>query len=181
MITDQTKPEDFSNKRQGNHDHIKGWGIDINPNNDPTYPIKNRNNAEHDGYSWERPAQQEETVEILQSVERPNLTAVYGTSEPPSGLSGIIRRLAYRYSESSYGRWLPLIIADRIDMIEGVVNDFSKGHIPNLPKEIGLKSEWKYNKERFLIKTAAGILITGAVLYLLFSSHKNQQNRNDSI
>jgi hypothetical protein len=57
-------------------------------------------------------------------------------------------------------------------MMEGVVDDFSKGHVPNIPKEIGLKSEWKYNREEFLFKTAAGILITGAVLMLLFSSDK---------
>lgn len=174
MITDQTSPEDFTNERLGKYSHIKGWGIDANEKNDPTYPIKIRNNDEHKGYTWERPTQQDQTVEILQSVERPNLTAVYGTSKPPSGLSGIIRRLAYKYSESSYGRWLPLILADRVDMVEGVLNDFSKGHVPNIPKEIGLKSEWKYNREEFLVKTAAGILITGAILMLLLSSDKKQ-------
>jgi len=179
MLTDQTSPEDFSNKRRGNHNHIKGWGVDMNLENDPTYPIKNRNNEEHKGYSWERPHQQEETVEVLQSVERPNLPAVYGTSQPPNGLSGLIRRIAYKFSESTYMRWLPLMIADRIDMIEGFVDDLSRGHIPNLPKEIGLKSEWKYNKEKLLIRTAAGILITGAVLLLLFSSDKkNKQIRS---
>jgi hypothetical protein len=174
MFTDETSPEDFVNARQGKYSHIKGWGIDANIKNDPTYPMKKRNNAEHDGYSWERPAQQDETVEILKSVERPNLSAVYGTSKPPSGLSGIIRRIAYKFSESSYGRWVPLILADRIDMMEGVVDDFSKGHVPNIPKEIGLKSEWKYNREEFLVKTAAGILITGAILMLLFSSDKKR-------
>jgi hypothetical protein len=178
MITDQTSPEDFKNDRLGKYSHIKGWGIDANAMNDPTYPIKIRNNEEHKGYSWERAEQQGETVEILKSVERPNLTSVFGTSSPPSGLSGMIRRLAYKYSESSYGRWLPLILADRVDMVEGVLDDFSKGHIPNIPKEIGLKSEWKYNKEKFLVKTAAGIIITGAVLMLLFSSdRKRTQSR----
>lgn len=175
MITDQTSPEDFINQRQGKYSHIKGWGIDANPKNDPTYPIKKRNNDEHKGYSWERPAQQEETVAILKSVERPNLPSVYGTSLPPSGLSGIIRKMAYKFSESSYGRWLPLIIADRIDMVEGVLNDFSNGHVPNIPKETGLKSEWKYNKEGFLLKTGAGILITGAILVFLFSPDRRRQ------
>jgi hypothetical protein len=179
MLTDQTSPEDFVNARQGDYSHIKGWGIDANIKNDPTYPIKNRNNSEHEGYSWERPALQDKTVEILKSVERPNLTAVYGTSKPPTGLSGIIRRIAYKFSESSYGRWIPLILADRIDMVEGVIDDLSKGHIPNVPKEIGLKSEWKHNKEEFLIKTAAGILITGAVLMLLFSSSDKKPKKSE--
>lgn len=178
MITDQTSPEDFVNDRLGKYSNIKGWGVDANASNDPTYPIKIRNNDEHKGYVWNRPTQQDETVEILKSVERPNLTAVYGTAKPPSGLSGMIRRLAYKYSESSYGRWLPLILADRVDMVEGVLTDFSKGHVPNIPKEIGLKSEWKYNREEFLVKTAAGILITGAVLMLLFSSDKKRLKNN---
>src|SRR5690606_25884401 len=180
MITDETSPEDFINDRQGKYSHIKGWGIDANKDNDPTYPIKKRTNEEHKGYSWNRPEKQEETVEILQSVERPNLTTVYGTSKPPSGLSGLIRRFAYKYSESSYGRWLPLILADRVDMLEGVMDDVSKGHIPNVPHEMGLKSEWKYNKEKFLFKIAAGIIITGAVLMLLSSSSERKLQRKSS-
>ena len=28
---------------------VLGWGIDADPRNDPTYPIKNRNNGEHAG------------------------------------------------------------------------------------------------------------------------------------
>lgn len=87
MIADQTTPEDFINERQGQYSHIKGWGIDFDPRNDPTFPIKKRNNEEHRRYAWQQPPLQEETVEILKSVERPNLTAVYGTSNPPPGLS----------------------------------------------------------------------------------------------
>ena len=34
---------------------IKGWGVDADPKNDPTYPMKLRNDGEHAGYSWERP------------------------------------------------------------------------------------------------------------------------------
>lgn len=177
MITDETSPQDFVNDRQGDYSHIKGWGIDADVKNDPTYPIKKRNNDEHKGYTWERPDLQDETVEVLQSVERPNLTAVYGTSKPPKGLSGAIRRLAYKYSESSYGRWLPLILADRVDMIEGVLEDFASGHVPNIPKEVGLKSEWKYNKKGFLVKAAVGVVVTGLVLtYLMASSDKKPKH-----
>ncbi len=32
--------------------------MDADPKNDPTYPMKKRNNGEHAGYSWERPPQQ---------------------------------------------------------------------------------------------------------------------------
>ena len=67
---------------------IKGWGVDADPKNDPTYPMKNRNNGEHAGYNWKRPPQQPITIEVLHSNERPNVTSVFGTSTPPSGLSG---------------------------------------------------------------------------------------------
>ncbi len=35
---------------------IKGWGVDADPKNDPTYPMKRRTDAEQKGYAWERPA-----------------------------------------------------------------------------------------------------------------------------
>ena len=74
---------------------IKGWGVDADSRNDPTYPMKVRTDGEQIGYKRERPLQQANTVEVLRSIGRPNLTAVYGTSTPPAGLSGIIRRDAF--------------------------------------------------------------------------------------
>lgn len=43
---------------------------------------------------------QESRVEILRSVEHNRLPAVLGTSTPPRGLSGRLRRIAFGYSES---------------------------------------------------------------------------------
>lgn len=155
---------DFRNIRVADHSDIKGWGTDANPQNDPTYPIKKRTNEEHDGYSWERPAQQPVTVEVLHSNERPNLTAVFGTSSPPKGLSGRIRRHAFKYSESSYGHWLPLILADRINVFEGIIDDLKRGYVPNIFAERGWKAEWKYNRKEFVQKIVVGTLITSAVV-----------------
>lgn len=171
MIGDETKPEDFRNERGGDHSHIKGWGIDRDPKNDPTYPMKNRTDEEIEGYTWERPEQQPVTVEVLKSVERPNIPAVFGNTVPPSGLSGALRRLAFKYSESSYGRWLPLVMADRIGEVEGIFEDLGNGHIPNLFAEHGLKSEWKYNRKNFVLKSAVtAAAIAGAIL--LFTRKK---------
>ena len=145
---------------------IKGWGVDADPRNDPTYPMKHRNDGEHAGYSWERPPQQPIDTEILHSIERPNVTSVFGTSTPPSGLSGVIRRIAFRYSESSYGHWLPLMLADRVSVVEGVLGDLKHGHVPNVFAELGWKAEWKYNRSR-LVRRIRGrvVLITAAVAY----------------
>lgn len=174
MNKDQTTPEDFIHDKLGNYNHIKGWGIDFDNKNDPTYPIKKRNNAEHQGYAWPRPQLQQETVEILKSVERPNLTAVYGTTNPPAGLSGAIRRYAFNYSESSYGRWLPLMLADRINMVEGMIADIAKGHIPNIAKELGLRAEWKHNKRSFLTKSIVAGLAVSFIVYRICCNKKNK-------
>lgn len=174
MKTEETKPEEFTNKRGGDFSHIEGWGIDIDPRNDPTYPLKKRTNNEHEGYSWARPQQQPELIEVLRSVERPNLTSVFGTSVPPSGLSGRIRRLAFKKSESSLGRWMPLIMADRINEIEGIIDDLKKGHIPNIFAEKGWKAELKYNKRNFIMKVGAAALITGLGLALLLKDRKDR-------
>ena len=146
---------------------VRGWGVDADPENDPTYPMKKRNNGEHAGYAWERPPQQRTDVEVLHSNERPNLTAVFGTSTPPVALSGVIRRLAFKYSESSYGHWLPLMLADRVNMVEGVLDDLARGHIPNLIDELGWKAEWRHNRKSLVTRVAVGALVTSvAVAYL---------------
>lgn len=146
---------------------VKGWGIDADPKNDPTYPIKKRNDGEHAGYTWQRPAQQANSVEVLYSNERPDLTAAFGTSTPPAGLSGMIRRAAFRYSENSYAHWLPLMFADRVGIVEGVISDLSRGHLPNVFAERGWNAEWKHNRKSLLMRIAIGAAVSlAAVAYL---------------
>ena len=146
---------------------VKGWGVDADPQNDPTYPMKHRNDGEHAGYSWERPTLQPKSVEVLHSNERPNVTAAFGTSTPPSGVSGMIRRFAFNYSENSYGHWLPLMLADRVGMVEGVLDDLAHGHVPNIFGEMGWKAEWKHNRESLVTRIAVGAVVASlAYAYL---------------
>jgi hypothetical protein len=146
---------------------IKGRSVDADPKNDPTYPMKHRTDGEHAGYAWERPQQQPISVEVLHSNERPDVTAVFGTSTPPSGPSGAIRRLAFKYSESSYGHWLPLMLADRVGVVEGVVGDLKQGHVPNVLAEWGWKAEWKHNRISLVRRILAGAAVgCAAVAYL---------------
>lgn len=146
---------------------VKGWGIDADPENDPTYPMKKRVEGEHAGYSWERPTQQTSDVEILHSNERPNLAAVFGTTNPPAGISGMIRREAFKYSENSYGHWLPLMLADRVEMIEGVVGDLAQGHIPNIFEERGWKAQWQHDRANLITKIVIGAAVAGIAAALL--------------
>jgi hypothetical protein len=155
-----------------NPSQLPGWNIDNDPENDPTYPMRTRTPDDHKGYSWERPTQQPITIEVLHSIERPNITAVFGTSVPPNGLSGVIRRFAFKYSESSYLHWLPLLLADRVNVVEGVLADLAHGQVPNIFAEKGYPVEWKYDRKGLIIKLATAAAIAGGVVVLLSSKGK---------
>ena len=150
---------------------IKGRSVDADPKNDPTYPMKHRTDGEHAGYAWERPQQQPISVEVLHSNERPDVTAVFGTSTPPSGPSGALRRLAFRYSESSYGHWLPLMLADRVGVAEGVLDDLRQGRIPNVFAERGWKAEWEHNRISLIRRILVGAAL-GSAAAAYFSSKR---------
>jgi hypothetical protein len=149
------------------HKDIPGWGMDADPRNNPTYPIKHYNGADYERLNYEKPEQQPITVEILQSIERPGLSRVFGTSTPPQGLSGAIRRYAFRYSESTYAHWVPLVMADRIGVVEGIIDDLKLGIVPNIFAEKGWKAEWKYNRKGLIKNVAAGLALTTALFLLL--------------
>jgi len=160
-----------------NYSHIKGWGIDADPENEPTYPMKHYTGDDHRRLNYERVQQQPVTVEILKSNERPNITAVFGTSTPPSGFSGQIRRYAFSHSEGSLLHWLPLVLADRVNMIEAFIEDLGKGHIPNIIKERGWTAEWKYNKKGVIRNAIIGTAVLAALTVVL-ARRKKMSYRN---
>lgn len=146
---------------------VPGWGVDADPENDPTYPYRERDNDDRSGV-WDRPPVQAVDVEVLQSIEHKQRPAVVGTSNPPAGLSGALRRLAYRKSESNLLHWLLLLGADRLNMVEGVVQDLGRGKVPNIPAETGMRADWQHSKPRFFTKSAIGVgaaALTGAALW----------------
>jgi hypothetical protein len=151
--------------------NIPGWGMDADPENEPTYPMKNYTGDDHERINYERSEQQPQDVEILMSNERPAITRVFGTSVPPSGLSGMIRRYAFQHSEDRYRHWIPLILADRVNVAEGLIEDIASLHFPNMIKERGLAMEWKYNRAG-LLKKAAVTGLTGVILYTLLKRKK---------
>ena len=151
---------------------IPGWGVDADPENDPTYPYRDRSKDTGLALNWERPPQQQPEVEILQSIEHNRLPAVVGTSTPPRGLSGAIRRIAFRYSESNWWHWLLLMGADRVDVVEGLVEDLGRGKLPNIPAEMGARAEWAHNKKGFVTKAAVTLAIAGG-LFALIRSRRN--------
>ena len=145
---------------------IPGWGVDADPGNDPTYPYRKRENDDHSG-RWERPPLQRTNIEVLTSIEHKQLPAVFGTSTPPAAVSGMLRRVAFRYTESHWAHWLLLMGADRINVVEGVVQDLGRGKIPNIPAEMGIRSEWRHNKKGLATKVAVAAAISAGAWALL--------------
>jgi hypothetical protein len=157
-------PADMDRKIANSPKDIPGWGIDADPENEPTYPMKNYTGADHDRLNYERAPQQPINIEVLHSTERPGVTRVFGTSAPPSGWSGALRRYAFRFSEGNAAHWMTLILADRVNMIEGIIDDIKRGHIPNIFAERGWQAEWKYNRKATVKKIVIGVVIACAVI-----------------
>lgn len=162
-----------------NYKHINGWGIDADPDNEPTYPMKKYTGDDHQRLNYERPPLQPVDIEVLHSNERPNVTAVFGTVTPPSGVSGAIRRFAFRYSESNLMHWLPLVIADRVNAIEGIVDDLKSGHVPNIFAERGWNAEWKYNKKGLIKKVAIATAVTVGLIALMSRDKSGKEKLAD--
>jgi hypothetical protein len=149
---------------------IPGWGIDADAENNPTYPMRHIEDQTR-GLTWDRPAVQRPDVEILRSIEHNRQPAVVGTSTPPSGLSGVIRRAAFRRSESDWWHWLLLMGADRINAVEGIVEDLARGTVPNIPGEMGVRAEWRHNKKGLVTKIGF-VLGTAAVVGSIMRARK---------
>lgn len=119
---------------------IPGWGVDVDPKNRPGVPKEQFNLA--NGAHWTFPERQIEKYPRERSIEHAFLTPVFGTAQAPRGLSGAIRRLAYRrYSEGQSAHWLLLMLADRVDVIESAISGLFRGRPDNVLAEWGVKSE----------------------------------------
>jgi hypothetical protein len=146
--------------------HIEGWGADLDHKNRPGIPMERtppRNIHAHEG----KLPQQAQNVEILVSTERPGITPIFGTAQPPKGLSGVLRRAAYRWAENDLRRWLILLAADRVNVVEGIGEDLAKGRVPNVLAEMGIKSEWQHNKAGLVKKAAIATAVVGTAVYLM--------------
>jgi hypothetical protein len=124
---------------------IPGWGTDLDRANRPSFP-RERFDPDLNGARWELPEQQPEKWPRERSIEHQRLTPVFGTSTPPKGLSGVIRKHAYRrYSEARAAHWLLLIAADRVDALESTVRSFGTLHPDNPVTETGVLSELSHH------------------------------------
>jgi hypothetical protein len=117
---------------------IPGWGADLDPADRPSYP-KLQYPADT-GAHWDFPERQPGGEGRERSIEHAFVTPVFGTAQPLRGLSGGVRRLAYRrFSEGRLAHWLLLIVGDRIDAWGSHLRSFASGR-PDVPAS-GLRGE----------------------------------------
>lgn len=152
--------------------HIQGWGADLDHKNRPAYP-RERTPPRLEGVHWDEPAQQPAEVKVLHSNERPGLTPVFGSTVPPSGISGRLRETAFRFSENDIRHWMLLLFADRVNMVEGIGADLGRGHIPNIFAETGMRAEFRYNRPAAVRKMAVAGAVAGIGLYLLLRKRRD--------
>jgi hypothetical protein len=120
---------------------IPGWGADLDPKDRPAVP-RERFDPGASGAHWELPEQQPEKWPRERSIEHLRLTPVFGTSTPPHGLSGAMRKLAYaRWSEGRAAHWLVLLAADRVDTVESALRSFATPRPDNPVTQTGVLSE----------------------------------------
>jgi len=146
--------------------HINGWGADLDHKNRPAIPMERTPPRFIHAHEGKLP-QQPEKVEVLVSTERPGITPIFGTAQPPKGLSGMMRRVAFRWAENDLRHWLLLLAADRVNVVEGIGEDLAKGKVPNVLAEMGIKSEWEHNKAGLAKKVAIGAAVVGTAVYLM--------------
>lgn len=96
-----------------------------------------------------------------------------GEATPPAGLSGHMRRFAYRYSENEFSHWIPLLLADRINVWEGIIQDIKEGTFPNFLKERGSLAAWRLDPPYVRRRVAILGLAVGA--WLVYRAWKRRR------
>jgi hypothetical protein len=120
---------------------IPGWGADLDVADRPSVP-RERFDPTFSGAHWEHPERQPEKWPRERSVEHTELPPVFGTTCPPKGLSGVVRKYAYaRYSEGQAAHWLLLIAGDRIDVVESTLRSLLTLRPDNPITETGVLAE----------------------------------------
>lgn len=95
---------------------IIGYGADADPSRRPGVPREQRPEPAPNAIA---PVRMQSDVTVFKHG-RPGKTMppVYGTAQPPKGVSGLVRAAAYKYPDHFTRHWMMLLLADRIDAME---------------------------------------------------------------
>lgn len=116
------------------------------------------------GAHWARPPAQAGRERRLHHAGLAEATPVFGTAQPPRGVSGIIRRKAYEIPERQAKHWALLFLADRVDVLEDRLGPALAGPLEGLGFHAG--SSWvRANPFGALAGVVVGAWLTKRVLF----------------
>lgn len=95
---------------------IPGAAADLEPSSRPGVPMETEAQPMAGARAPMTPQHSE--VPVLKHAGRKQLPPVYGTAQPPKGLSGLLRKTAYSYPDHLARHWMVLLLADRVDVWE---------------------------------------------------------------
>ena len=96
---------------------IPGYGHDADPSRRPGYPKELRPQLRGDAKG--PPVRQRSDVKVFKHNQPAReFPPVFGTAQPPKGLSGALRAFAYKYPDHWTRHWMVLLAADRVDVLE---------------------------------------------------------------
>lgn len=98
-------------------DVSNGWGTDHSPLERPGIPQEQDPPRRLASAHW-LDLEQQASMPTPLVGQGMKLTPVFSSAVPPRGVSGALRRIAYRIPDYRARRWLLLMIADRIDVVE---------------------------------------------------------------
>jgi hypothetical protein len=166
----ETRESTPSIRRDGecasSHQSVPGWSADLDRANRPAVPYERRLRRLQNVH-WDRPERQSPTVEIPRSNERQGPGAVFGTTSPPAGVSGRIRRAAFRYWKSDLHHWLLLLAADCVNVLEGLGRDRKRAFLPNVFTEAGAGAASRHGHGGTIRRIAVvGVVVAGVGAWL---------------
>lgn len=145
---------------------INGWGADLDPADRPAVPREFPSDvmtARGDVKHWQQPR-----TKVYVSNEQPGITPVFGESCPPSGLSKVLRDYAYQYGEGANRRWMTLILADRVSIVESMIGEALRGKPDRYVQEKAWATALKYGSRTKPVLIGVAVVGTLALLgYLL--------------
>lgn len=94
----------------------RGRAVDLDARNRPGVPMEKDPQPLPGSRAPIEPMQPDAGI-FKDALPQP-MPPVFGTAQPPAGLSGLIRRFAYRYPDNLTRRWMLLMLADRVDVLE---------------------------------------------------------------
>ncbi|HYZ89545.1 MAG TPA: hypothetical protein VE620_09640, partial [Myxococcales bacterium] len=94
------------------------YGSDLPGPSRPGVPMETQPRPLTPTVHWRDPERQPPNPRVTKRRELTQLTPVYSSALPPRGISGVLRRAAYRIPESHPQHFMLLMLADRVDVLE---------------------------------------------------------------